>query len=124
MSQPSIGRIVLFKLNQIDAEAINKRREDFVARTRHLRDALDEGEGMSKLVEVAASGGVDTGFQAHVGNRAEAGQVYPALVVRRWGDTPESAIQLQVFLDGNDTYWATSVAEGDGEHQWQWPVRD
>lgn len=104
MTQPSIGRIVLFKLNETDAATINKRREDAhrVRRAGFL---------------------VDTGFHAHVGNRAEAGDVYPALVVRRWGDTPESVIQLQVFLDGNDTYWATSVAEGDGEHQWSWPAR-
>lgn len=57
------------------------------------------------------------------GNRIEAGQVYPALIVRTWGATPETAIQLQVFLDGSDTYWATSRTQGDGPGQWVWPQR-
>lgn len=103
----TIGRIVHYKLNQGDADIIiNKRRADF---------------------EVLRRSGVLTGtgpgWQARVGNGVNAGDVYPAMVVRRWGDTPESCIQLQVFLDGNDTYWATSVNEGDGERQWSWPPR-
>jgi hypothetical protein len=57
------------------------------------------------------------------GNTAEAGQVYPALIVRTWGETPESAVQLQVFLDGSDTYWATSRSHGDDPGQWIWPPR-
>jgi len=57
------------------------------------------------------------------GNSVAAGDVFPAIVIRRWGDTLESSIQLQVFLDGNDTFWATSVSEGDGERQWSWPPR-
>lgn len=57
------------------------------------------------------------------GNRLEAGQNYPALVVRTWGDTSESAVQLQVFLDGPDTYWATSRTQGDAPGQWFWPPR-
>lgn len=57
------------------------------------------------------------------GNVAWKGDVFPAIVVRRWNDTPESSIQLQVFLDGPDLHWATSRTEGDAEGQWSWPTR-
>jgi len=47
------------------------------------------------------------------GNPAAEGEVYPALIVRNWKPTNElpaenAAVQLQVFVDGNFTYWATS----------------
>ena len=54
-----------------------------------------------------------------VGNFAEAGQVYPMLIVRCWGTTAESSVNGQVFLDGNDTHWVTSVSQGDGPCQWR-----
>jgi hypothetical protein len=103
----TIGRIVHYKLAEQDAAQINKRRSD----ARNLNAAG---------VTLASQG---LGPQIHIGNPVEAGDVYPAIVVRRWSDVPTSVIQLQVFLDGNDTFWATSVAEGDGERQWSWPPR-
>lgn len=53
-------------------------------------------------------------------NDVEEGQVYPAMIVRVWGDTPSAAVNLKVMLDGEDTYWATSrcVGEGHGNYQW------
>lgn len=101
MQTPTIGRFVHYTLSEQDAEQINRRRRDFAARP---------------------AGPGNEGFQAHVGNRAEAGQTFPALVVRNWGG---SAVSLQVFLDGTDTYWATSRTEGEpGEHgRWIWPPR-
>jgi hypothetical protein len=104
MTTPTIGRIVHYKLSETDAAQINKRRHDF---NKHW--SSEEFEPV--------------GFQAHMGNRAEAGQVYPAMIVRTWGNTPEASVQLQVFLDGNDTFWATSVAQGEGERQYVWPQR-
>lgn len=58
-------------------------------------------------------------------NKAEAGQVFPAIAVRCWG--PKCA-NLQVFLDGNDTYWKTSVTETPNAEAgysgfWHWPPR-
>lgn len=90
---PSIGRIVHYKLASFDAEAINRRRADFTA---------------------------GLGYVGHVGNHVQAGEVYPAVVVRTFGGP---AANLKVLLDGNDDYWATSRVEGDGECQWSWPPR-
>lgn len=107
MTQATIGRIVHYKLAEQDAAQINKRRAD----ARNLNAAG---------VTLASQG---LGPQIHIGNPVEAGDVFPAMIVRTWGSTPESSVQLQVFLDGNDTFWATSVSEGDGERRWSWPPR-
>lgn len=56
------------------------------------------------------------------GNRIAPGFVYPAIVVRTSDDT--DAVNLQVFLDGPDTYWVTSRPGSqfvDG--CWFWPPR-
>lgn len=96
--QPSIGRIVHYQLTEHDAEAINRRRKDF---------------------SESRSGDQKTGFISHVGNDAAAGDVLPAVIVRVWG----TACNLQVLLDGTDTYWATSRNEGADKGQWSWPER-
>jgi hypothetical protein len=57
------------------------------------------------------------------GNQAREGDVCPAMIVRIFGQTPESAVNLQVFLDGNDSFWATSRARGTGPFHWAWPER-
>jgi hypothetical protein len=107
MSQiPTIGRIVHYTLSEADADAINRRREDA---ERHRR-----------------AGGLvpqNAGEQRHIGNRAEAGQVYPMLITRPWGSTPESSVNGQVFLDGNDVLWVTSVSAGEGQRRFAWPTR-
>jgi len=99
----TIGRIVRYTLTEQDANAINKRRAD--ATTNRQTDPLEAN-----------------GYVAHVGNHAEAGQVFPATVVRVF-DPSTTTANLQVTLDGNDTYWATSVAEGEGQGRWSWPPR-
>lgn len=55
-----------------------------------------------------------------VANTTVEGQTYPATVVRTFGG---EAVNLQVHLDGPDTYWATSRTEGDGPGHWIWPPR-
>jgi hypothetical protein len=57
------------------------------------------------------------------GNQAQEGDIYPAMIVRLFGETPESAVNLQVFLDGTDTFWATSRTLGEGPFHWAWPER-
>ena len=64
-----------------------------------------------------------SGSASHSRNPVSAGQVYPAMIVRTWGDTPDSAVNLQVFLDGDGSYWATSRQCGEGEGHWAWPPR-
>jgi hypothetical protein len=100
---PSIGRIVHYRLTDQDAVEINRRRTT--------------GSAIAKNSEWP------TGAQAHIGNQASAGDVFPAMIVWTWGNTEGSACQLQVFLDGNDTYWATSRQEGSMNGQWSVPPR-
>ncbi len=96
MSKPSIGRIVHYTLTEADAEAINRRRPN------------------------GPMGRNGDGAVVHAGNHAAEGQVYAAMVVRIF-DAPYA--NLQVFLDGNDHYWATSRTEGEGPGFWCWPPR-
>ncbi|THA78420.1 hypothetical protein E6R60_05925 [Streptomyces sp. A0642] len=99
--QPSVGRIVLYTLNEQEAADINHRRRDF-----HESRSADQ----------------HTGFVGHVGNHATAGDVYPAIVVRVWDESTVTC-NLRVLLDGTDTYWATSREQGTGPSQWHWPER-
>lgn len=87
--KPTIGRIVHYKLNSLEALEAQKDMEAF------------------KLS----------------GNRPRAGEVYPALIVRVWGDQETSVVNLQVFLDGRHTIWVTSRAQGELEGQWIWPPK-
>ncbi|MGH8026820.1 MAG: hypothetical protein ACREO0_08830 [Pseudoxanthomonas sp.] len=105
----SLGRIVRYRLTEQDASEINRRR--------------------IQQHEITTATSVDwwhRGAQAHVGNRAWSGQVLPAIAVAVWG--PKCA-NLQVFLDGNDTLWKTSVSEqpegfeGTVTGFWHWPAR-
>lgn len=57
------------------------------------------------------------------GNRPLPGDQYPALIVRTWGAIASAAVQLQVFYDGEGSYWATSRTQGPDAGQWQWPTR-
>lgn len=56
-------------------------------------------------------------------NPAYEGDVYPMMIVRVWGNNPDSAVQGQVFIDGNFTLWATSVYHGEGPRTYAWPER-
>jgi hypothetical protein len=93
--QPTIGRVVTYTLTTDDANAINRRRA---------------GRAIRERVRVET-----------LGNRVEAGQAYPAVVVRA---APAcKACNLQVHLDGRDTHWATSRTEGTEPGTWAWPPR-
>lgn len=101
MTAPTVGRIVHYALTAADAEMINRRRADYDA---HRRSQPRPA----------------TGHIAHVGNHAAEGDVCAATIVRTFDG---HAANLQVHLDGNDTYWATSRTEGDGAGFWSWPAR-
>src|SRR5437588_7968800 len=94
MTQPTIGRIVHYTLADHDVSAIQMLRSD----THERRQ----------------------------GNPVQADQIYPALVVRVFpgGTEVNGVANLQVFLDGNDTYWGTSRLEGEEPGTWAWPTRE
>lgn len=83
---PTVGRVVLYKLSQHDADTI-------------LR-AL--------------------GFKP--GNSMREGDVLPAIIVKTWGNTPESAVNLQVLLDGAGVHWVPSRCVGDVPGTYHWMV--
>jgi hypothetical protein len=101
MTKPTTARTgdrVLYTLSEADANAINKRRDD-----------------ASAAYDVRS----ELGYVVHIGNSAAAGKAYPADVVEDWGGAGPS-VNLQVVLDGNDTYWATSRVEGDEGEPGTW----
>lgn len=95
---PTPGRIVAYTLTEQDAEQINRRRADEAA---------------------ARPDRAHDGAQVHVGNTATAGETYPLVITRVWGQTEGSAVNGQVLLDGNDTLWVTSrtqATHAESEH--------
>jgi hypothetical protein len=107
--KPTIGRIVHYKLSESDAAAINVRRRDFRAFEASHEHPHKPGTPPA------------TGHIAHYGNDVAAGDVFPAAVVRVWDD---GKVNLQVFLDGNDAFWATSREQGEEPGCWEWPQRE
>ena len=95
-----LGDIVLYKVSEADAKATNKRRKD----AKNLNAAG---------VTLASQ---ELGPVIHIGNELHEGDIFPGIVVRKWS---EIGYQLQVFLDGNDILWATSVGEGDKVREFQ-----
>jgi len=97
-----IGRIVQYTLSEQDAIEINRRR----THGGNIAEQIKEGKW-------------SIGAQAHIGNNAEAGQVFPMVIVKVWSDV---GVNGQVILDGTDQLWKTSVTLGEGQGYWNWPV--
>jgi hypothetical protein len=116
---PSIGHIVHYRLSADDAAQINRRRTTGASIAERLQAALPVGPPELGATIVAWPAGA----QAHIGNEAHEGDVYPMLIVRVWGTDPSSSVNGQVFLDGNDVFWATSRSVGDQPGTWSWPTR-
>lgn len=95
-----VGQRVLYTLSAGDAEQINRRRDDYAA---FRRNAATDTQGENGR----------NGHQGHFGNHAAEGEQYPATIVRVFHPETTTA-NLQVMLDGNDTYWATSSTLGEG----------
>ncbi len=110
----TIGRTVHYTLNESDAAEINRHRTTGRSIAERMKVQVSQIETETPIL------GWPTGAQAHIGNDAQAGQVYPAVSVRVW--SPGMA-NLQVLLDGNDVYWATSRHEGSEPGTWAWPPR-
>lgn len=93
-----LGDRVIYTLSRADADAVNRRREDYAAFQRKATRAVQGESGRN-------------GHRAHVGNHVAEGMACPAVIVRVF-DPNSSTANLQVLLDGNDELWATSVREG------------
>ncbi|MFI8299981.1 hypothetical protein ACIGCZ_29055 [Streptomyces nigra] len=93
---PEIGDVVFYRLTAGDAAHINPWRRDF----------YQSGSADSR-----------TGFIGHIGNAVHEGDVFPAVVVRVHAESTVTC-NLRVLLDGSDTWWATSRAEGDEPGRW------
>lgn len=105
MSTPTQGRIVIYTLSADDAAAINRRRTT----------------GQS-IAERIAGDKWPIGAQAHIGAAVVAGDTLPAIVVKVRLD---GLLQLRVFLDGTDDFWAEQVDEAaqGTPGTWAWPTR-
>ena len=110
MEGVQVGRIVHYVLGANDIEAINRRR------------MYTTPKEISARIE---AGNWPIGAQAHVGNHAEVADHCAMMIVKVW---PDGSINGQVFLDGNDVLWVTSVEyhQPDGitkGRTWHWPER-
>ena len=108
-TRATIGRSVHYKLSEEDASAIQRRRTTV--------------EGIHLSME---AGRWPLGTQAHVGNPASVGEVYPMIVTKVSPDQfgkGLDGVSGQVFLDGNDVLWVTQRSEGPDPGQWAWPAR-
>jgi hypothetical protein len=65
------------------------------------------------MATIAASGSV-------TGRYNNIPESLPAIIVNVWSDI---CVNLQVFIDGHTSMiWKTSINQGDGLGQWNWPV--
>lgn len=103
MAEASVGRTVIYKLSAQDATEINRRRTS----SQSIAERIKEEKW-------------PLGAQAHIGNEAKEGQEYPMVIVAVWSP---NCVNGQVFLDGNDAFWALSRGRGDTAGTWQWPNR-
>lgn len=107
--QPTIGRIVHYRLTENDAKQVNRRRTD----GNSIRERIDSEKW-------------PIGAQAHIGNPAFAGEVVPLVIVHVWPHEfgkDVDGVNGQALLDGNDSLWVTSVREGEENGQWFWPPK-
>lgn len=102
---PQVGDVVLVRLNKTICDQINKRRADAQRNAERMRlEAL--------------------GYQAHVGNEVRPELEYPMIITADWGNSPSACVNGQVFLDGNDVYWITSVQHRDSNnHEYRFRFR-
>lgn len=102
----TIGRIVHYRLSEIDAQDINRKRHSFL---QYKREHPAED--------------TNTGLTGHFGNQVSPGDIYPAMIVRVFPGNPHDVVNLQVHLDGNDLHWVTSRHHGGEDGEWNWPPR-
>jgi len=108
--QVSIGRLLHYRLTEADVEQLARRRTTG-----------------SEIAERIKSDKWPLGAQAHIGNPHHVGQVLPLVVCVVWPNEygPNyHGVNGQVFLDGNDALWVTSIKEGTDNGTWSWPKKE
>lgn len=113
---PTIGRTVHYCLSETDVDEITRRRTSRGEIVKRINVRVLTQQGPTERAW-------PLGAQAHIGNPVRVGDVFPMVIVRVWGDEDTSCVNGQVFLDGNDVLWATSVRVGDGPGTYAWPKR-
>lgn len=109
MNGLTVGRIVHYVVNDIVAEEINRRRTNSLS----IKERIEKNEW-------------NIGAQAHIGNHVEEGEEYPMIITKVW-DKNRGLVSGQVFLDGNDVYWAQSIYSHPDEPfpgSWHWVERE
>lgn len=99
--------IFTYRLTAEQAQQVNRRRTTPAA----IAERIQMGEW-------------PLGAQAHIGSPVSEGDAFPLIVVRlSLNDADPRILEVngQVFLDGNDTLWVTSVREGNGAGTWSRP---
>ena len=98
------GRIVYFVFSEQHAAEVMRRRTNSASIADRLKDGV-----------------WPAGAQAHIGNEVNAGEIYPAMVLRVWSDE-SGCSNLKVMLDGSDEYWATSISYDASKKPgtWHW----
>ena len=98
--QTCIGQIVQFVLTEDMCKAIYRRRDDAYNNLPIIRKEAKAG------------------YIAYVGYPPQSGEIVPMIITRVWD---ENLVNGQIILDGNDHYWATSVARGPSYGEWEFP---
>lgn len=127
------GRIVYYVFDDAAAAEVTRRRTTGASIAERIK------AGDTTLGEVAIRAPLPAqwpiGAQAHIGNPVRAGDICPAMIVATFpAEEQDQAaagvhVNLQVFLDGCDVYWARLVpyAEWSGDAEevptpgtWHW----
>jgi hypothetical protein len=95
-----LGSMVYYKLTTEDAAQINRRRTTGLAIANRM--AVSEWP---------------LGAQAHIGNEARVGQIFP-MMITRVGDGAAKMVSGQIFLDGTDVLWVQDIHRGQYFGQW------
>lgn len=111
-SESRVGQMVIYKLSEHDAKAIVASRLSAGRGTVSGNDPREGDEYPALIVRDWA------GYDAALKAKFEAGEITLADEARTpvsWRDhIRNSSVNLQVFLDGTDVFWATSRSEFDG----------
>jgi len=98
-----LGGIVYYRLTEVDAVQINRRRTT--------------GANIARRIGAGGTENWCVNAQAHIGNETRVGQIFPMMVVRV-GDAAAKMVSGQVFLDGTDVLWVQDIHQGSNVGQW------